>query len=303
MRISGFSQDVSGITRSLVANFMPESQGPLVKRPTELASWFKVNFPIQEDVLATSTLDFINIKQAATDTAKIFTCTQGFHEWFVKSKSRKLLVHGILKQDVGSDEPSPYSYICAKMMEEIAELEPKDKNPNIIMIAFFCGLWRKKNSPKGQTDTGKGLIVSLIRQLLDRMPDKPYTINGNLRSAEALETAKLGDLCFFFYGLVTQLEQKITLFCIIDSVDEYEDQFYTTSLRLILSNLSPLASCSGTWAAFKLLLVSAGTTERIQKDCDFKKDRGTLIEMYEPEVLEKPLSFKELYAMVGENSS
>ncbi|KAF5966098.1 hypothetical protein FBULB1_11844 [Fusarium bulbicola] len=140
-----------------------------------------------------------------------------FKKWVVRTSSTELLIHGHMKPSRTS--VTPLSLFSAAIVRNLRQVD------RFCAVAFFCGQHIDLDDP---LTGGIGLIKCLTVQLLhqhgfdDADLDKvAQEVNLPLlkRGVEDVE-----ELCLLFAVLVRHLRSDITLFCVIESVNVYENE-------------------------------------------------------------------------------
>ncbi|KAF5531224.1 hypothetical protein FNAPI_13333 [Fusarium napiforme] len=140
-----------------------------------------------------------------------------FKQWVVTTSSTELLVHGHMKPSRTS--VTPLSLFSAAIVRNLRQVD------RFCAVAFFCGQHTDLDDPLiGGIGLIKGLTTQLLRQHgfddadLDKVAQE---VNLPLlkRGVEDVE-----ELCQLFAVLVRRLRSDTTLFCVIDSVNVYEDE-------------------------------------------------------------------------------
>jgi hypothetical protein len=138
--------------------------------------------------------------------------TRHFRNWIVTPQSARLLVHGDFDN---SSRNSPFSILAATISHGF-KISPK-----LISLIFFCDQHLLSEEYHG----GDTMICSLIEQL-----QRQYlyvTISpGPNTSMRKLDSANVRQLCSLFVYLVRQLPPHMTVFCLIDGINEYEREEY-----------------------------------------------------------------------------
>ena len=183
----------------------------------------------------------------ASDFAKGIVQTPRFIEWESEDTSAALLVES--GQPLGDHgRSSPLSLLSSSVIEAL-----EDEGPSVT-IHFFCG------SHTSSTDALKGpngVMRSLICQILRLFPVDLSFISYR-RYSKQLEALHLLTLCDCFVKLVKQLPVDTVLFCIIDSINFFEQREWTEDCRQVIHYLHDLAEeDDAVGPVFKLLLTSS----------------------------------------------
>ncbi|KAF5658407.1 hypothetical protein FCIRC_12908 [Fusarium circinatum] len=183
-----------------------------------------------------------------------------FKQWVVRTNSTELLVHGHMKPSRTS--VTPLSLFSAAIVRNLRQVD------RFCAVAFFCGQHIDLDDP---LTGGIGLIKSLTIQLLhqhgfnDADLDKvAQEVNLPLlkRGVEDVE-----ELCLLFTVLVRRLRNDTTLFCVIDSVNVYEDEDMMQGMYVekVLFEILQLTGDPRIKTHVKILLTSPTDTNTIWK--------------------------------------
>lgn len=141
--------------------------------------------------------------------------TDRFRSWAQLPRSDIILVDGYLG-DISTGRISPLSGICALF----AGLR---MFPKLVVLHHFCGL----HSNAGETLSGpRGLMLSIITQFIIQF-DKHfhgtpvYWELGQCLLSDARHN-DIPSLCLLFQQLVSQVPRDFTIYCLMDSIPEFE---------------------------------------------------------------------------------
>ncbi|RYP59351.1 hypothetical protein DL769_008570 [Monosporascus sp. CRB-8-3] len=183
-----------------------------------------------------------------------------FQRWMVQTRSTELLVHGHMK-------PSRTS-VSALSLFSAAIVQSLRRDQRFCTLAFFCGEHSDARDPLAD---GIGIIKSLIVQLLNQ-----YHFDGaNLGLAtrevdlDVLEN-DAEQLCRLFVGLVRRVQSKVTLICVLDSVNVYDDPEFMQELEVerVLYEVLSLTRDIRVQTHAKILLTSPTDTATIWEGFD-----------------------------------
>ncbi|KAJ2989594.1 hypothetical protein NUW58_g3394 [Xylaria curta] len=218
--------------------------------------------------------------------------TPHFHDWATSPSSTKLLVHGDFDSTAAANRGmSPFSMLCAIMVKalrlSLAEGE-------IISLVFFCGCHLVDDVYRG----GRAMIRSLLAQLLRQFPAGSIEPDSGLVMQE-VERGDISQLCRLFVYLVRQLPPRMTVFCLIDGIGEYESEEYLHGMDLVVMTILELVDESATSgrAKIKLLLLSPQPTVEVRKV--FDQEPGVLLHMAQIPTLEAGVSFARIQEQLG----
>ncbi len=182
-----------------------------------------------------------------------------FRQWMVQARSTELLVHGHMK-------PSRTS-VSALSLFSAAIVQNLRQNQQFCTLAFFCG--EHSDPLQDPLAGGVGIIKSLISQLLHqhRFDDADLAIATRQIDLGALEEGvdDVEQLCRLFVGLVRRLRSDVTLFCVLDSVNAYDDPEFMQGLGVerVLFEVLSLTRDAKVRTHVKILLTSPTSTATI----------------------------------------
>lgn len=183
-----------------------------------------------------------------------------FQQWMIQAQSTELLVHGHMK-------PSRTS-ISALSLFTAAIVQSLRQDQRFCTLAFFCGEHSDTQDPLA---CGTGLIKSLIVQLLTQYPFGGKDLKLATREVD-LDLLEDGtdQLCRLLVGLVRRLPTSVTLFCVLDSVDVYDDPVFMQDLDVekALFELLSLTRDDEVRTDVKILMTSPTATLTIWEGFD-----------------------------------
>ncbi|KAF5700451.1 hypothetical protein FGLOB1_10777 [Fusarium globosum] len=215
-----------------------------------------------------SAVDKVDMAEISSSAALVNRRDQGraenlvenaqFKQWVVRTSSTELLVHGNMKSSRTS--VTPLSLFSAAIVRNLRQVD------RFCAVAFFCGQHTDLDDP---LIGGIGLIKSLTAQVLrqhhfdDADLDKvAQEVNLPLlkRGVEDVE-----ELCQLFSVLVRRLRSDTTLFCVIDSVNVYEDEDMLQGMYVekVLFEILQLTGDQTVKTHVKILFTSATDTNTI----------------------------------------
>ncbi|CAG8293691.1 unnamed protein product [Penicillium nalgiovense] len=186
-----------------------------------------------------------------------------FQNWINKTegKNASLLVQGHFGSEDGT---SALTHLCARIAYESAP------NPKVLILTHFCSLHTASRAEIGRRAGARGLIASLIGQLLSY---DSHRVQFNLsqitkHALSRIEEFSLKKLCWFFNMLIAQVKKGITIICIIDNISSYETDE-------AVGDLERLVRCLQTWVIqanqtsskprMKLLITDTNQTTRVYR--------------------------------------
>ncbi|KAJ8116951.1 hypothetical protein ONZ43_g4321 [Nemania bipapillata] len=182
-----------------------------------------------------------------------------FRQWVVQTRSTELLVHGYMKPS--RTTVSALSLFSAALVQNLQTVD------RFCVVAFFCG---QHNDFEDPLAGGVGLIKSLTTQLLHQ---HQFSRMGLARVAREVNLPLLEsgfedieELCLLFGSLVRQLPSTVTLFCVLDSVNVYENPEYMQEMHVekVLYEVLSLTQDRRVQTHVKILLTSPTDTTTIR---------------------------------------
>lgn len=179
-----------------------------------------------------------------------------FQQWMVQTRSTELLVLGQMKPSRTS--VSALSLFSAAIVGSLRNIS------RFRTLAFFCG--QHSDSSEG----GIGIIKNLIAQLLRQHQFDAADLSRVSREVNlALFDSgfdNVEQLCRLFVSLVRRLRSNVTLFCVLDSINVYEDLEYMKEMRVdkVLLKVLSLTRDNRVQAHVKILLTSPTDTDTIK---------------------------------------
>ncbi|KAL7952772.1 hypothetical protein V8C34DRAFT_298612 [Trichoderma compactum] len=178
-----------------------------------------------------------------------------FKRWLVQTRSTKLLVHGHMR-------PSRTS-VSALSLFSAAIVQSLWRDQRFCTLAFFCGEHRDARDPLAG---GIGIIKSLIMQLLSQYHFSGGDLGVTVRKVnmDVLED-DAEQLCQLFVGLMRRVQSKVTIICVFDSVDVYDNLEFMQELEVgkVLDAVLSLTEDNRVQTHIKMLLTSSTSTDTI----------------------------------------
>ncbi|KAI0468397.1 hypothetical protein F4859DRAFT_490319 [Xylaria cf. heliscus] len=218
--------------------------------------------------------------------------TPHFRAWIMSPGPSKLLVHGDFADSAAANRPlSPFSVLCATVVKALRLSGAEGKT---ISLVFFCGCHLVDNEYSG----GGVMIQSLIAQLLRHFPAANIESDPGV-SMQDIERGDVTLLCRLFAYLVRRLPARMTVFCLIDGINEYESEEYLHTMDEVILALLGLANEGNSpWRAkFKLLLMSPRPTVEVRQV--FDQEPETLLHMAQLPMLEGGVSLMRIQEHLG----
>lgn len=188
--------------------------------------------------------------------------TSQFRDWIISPKSRELLVHGEHRLDSGY--ALALSLVCATLTRALR------RRARHIGLAFFCDRHAEDDDRFAGANS---LIRSLIAQLL-RYQSFDMTFLRDDVNLDRIRDNDLNEVCALFGWLVRRLARDVTLICLIDGIEQYENDEYEEDLLIVLRYILDLARDQHLLPSLKVLVTSSSSTEAVQDaftddDCCF----------------------------------
>jgi hypothetical protein len=182
-----------------------------------------------------------------------------FQQWMVQTESTELLVHGHMRPSRTS--VSPLSLFTAAIVQNLQQIE------RFLTLAFFCAA---HSDPYDPLAGGVGLIKSLLVQLLTQHQFDNSDLGHATRGVD-LDLLESGvddvvQLCALFVGLVRRLKSNVTVFCLLDSVNVYDDPEFMQELQVerVLFEVLSLTRDKKVQTHVKILMTSPTDTATIK---------------------------------------
>ncbi|EMR65917.1 hypothetical protein UCREL1_7098 [Eutypa lata UCREL1] len=174
--------------------------------------------------------------------------------------SSALLVNG--HADLASVEGiSPLSFVSAEFVR-IAE-----STGRAFVTKFFCGQHPPRYGQSFPPSPSRGLMASLVGQLVSQMLDKGVDVDLSFLSQSDwhdIYGLELSTLCSVFRELTNQLPAQSLLLCIIDEITQYETTALANDINVIFKKLTRLVKRRED-IIFKLLVTAHSRAMRISK--------------------------------------
>ncbi|KAK7911809.1 hypothetical protein PG985_014290 [Apiospora marii] len=209
------------------------------------------------------------------ERAEQMMATRELHDWMTSPGSYRLLVHGNFDSTDAIDRRvTPLSVLCATLARTLRVTRESSDGIRISLV-FFCGLHRRNDAFNG----GVAMIRSLAQQLIEYFPASTIELDPWL-DLRKLEHGDLNELCGLFMCLMHRLPPRVTVFCIIDAIQEYENPVHLPEMLAVIMTLVTLVNeCSRPTGGgiLKLLLVSPSETRELRRE--FEAVPGGLLHM------------------------
>lgn len=174
--------------------------------------------------------------------------------------SSALLVNG--HADLASVEGiSPLSFVSAEFVR-IAE-----STGRAFVTKFFCGQHPPRYGQSFPPSPSRGLMASLVGQLVSQMLDKGVDVDLSFLSQSDwhdIYGLELSTLCSVFRELTNQLPAQSLLLCIIDEITQYETTALANDINVIFKKLTRLVKRRED-IIFKLLVTAHSRAMRVSK--------------------------------------
>ncbi|KAJ5711172.1 hypothetical protein N7488_005328 [Penicillium malachiteum] len=190
------------------------------------------------------------------------TGSRQFQNWIKKSerKNASLLVQGHFDSEHGT---SALTHLCAKIAYESAF------NSKVLVLTHFCSLHTASRAEIGRRAGARGLIASLIGQLLSYDSHRIHFDLSHIseHKLSRIEEFSLKRLCWLFEMLIAQVRTGTTIICMIDNISSYETNEAVDGLELLISCLQTwvMQSNQGSKPKMKLLITDTNQTTRVYR--------------------------------------
>lgn len=183
-----------------------------------------------------------------------------FLKWLKVPCSSQLLVQG-------DYEPfgiaSGLSFVCLSLADVLAR-----HSDSFIPLAFFCGMHTDYHPENASQSGGRALIRSLIYQLLghiNRFLGRPGVCMSP-RRLHCIHNGDLQALNSLFASLVSMVPPDVTICCVVDGANYYEeDEFWGEAAEVLWPLMELSARKPRRRASFKLLMTSATVTSYLRQ--------------------------------------
>ncbi|KAJ5703973.1 hypothetical protein N7493_011111 [Penicillium malachiteum] len=190
------------------------------------------------------------------------TGSRKFQNWIKKSerKNASLLVQGHFDSEHGT---SALTHLCARIAYDSAP------NSKVLVLTHFCSLHTASRAEIGRRAGARGLIASLIGQLLSYDCHRAHFDLSQIseRKLSRIEEFSLKRLCWLFEMLIAQVRTGITIICMIDNISSYETNEAVDDLEWLVSCLQTwvMQSNQGSKPKMKLLITDTNQTTRVYR--------------------------------------
>jgi hypothetical protein len=207
--------------------------------------------------------------------------TRHFRDWILTPNSARLLVHGDFDN---TNKISPFSVLAATVFQGLRT------SSSVISLVFFCGQHLRTDEYNG----GNAIIRSFVAQLVRQFRSSTIT-PAHDKSLYDVAIGNTSRLCTLFVYLIVQLPPDITVFCLIDGINEYEREEYLHDMEDVVLTLLGLVEQSSR-PSFKLLLLSPRPTLEVRKAFDDEPDM--LLHMERLPVIEDVVGPAQIHEMI-----
>ncbi|KAK8062741.1 hypothetical protein PG997_014838 [Apiospora hydei] len=171
------------------------------------------------------------------ERAEQVMATRELRDWMTTRGSYRLHVHGNFDSTDAIDRRvTPLSVLCATLVRTL-RVNSESVDGICISLVFFCGLHRREDAYSG----GVVMIRSLAQQLVEHFPAPTIELDPRLDIAK-LEHGDLIELCRLFMCLMYKLPPEVTVFCLIDGVQEYERSEHLPDMMTVVMTLTTLVN-------------------------------------------------------------
>lgn len=196
--------------------------------------------------------------------------TDRFQQWLTVEYLDMLLIDGHCGEQI-VERFSPMSIFCTTLIRSISDLPPNSGPRTRMVFYFFCG---PHSFQYGNQNGPSALMSSIIIQLLMQWPQQSQP------DLQFIETLPRGGfdimaLCQIFSSLLDQLSHNVSLYCIIDSISDFETILggWAREMSIVMDYFGGITMrFNGPHrhqeaASVKFLLASAERSDRIRHYC------------------------------------
>ena len=170
-----------------------------------------------------------------------------FKEWVSADDSAALFIEG-------GPTLAFYGCFASLSLTSCLVIECLQGKAPAITIHHFC---RPHASPKDSIPGPQGMMRSLICQVLQLLPkDANLSFTTSIRYRKPLESYNLHTLCECFANVVKQLPADTVLFCVIDSIDCFEQPEWAEDCWFAIREIQDILHDHDDGPVFKLLVTS-----------------------------------------------
>ena len=170
------------------------------------------------------------------------------YHWMLTPTSKLLVIEANLG---GGSIINPVSYTCALLAEALGY-----RKRGVIMLSAFCSLHLDMDSPNSGL---KQVMIALLLQLLHNFPEQSVYSMPDAKTLKGLhkESKSFSSLISTFKNILRQLPSNVTVFCIVDGLGWYEDNYQEVEVRKVVTMLQELVTQEAIMCPFKVLLTTA----------------------------------------------
>jgi len=216
----------------------------------------------------------------AIERARWLLSTPQFKCWMARPASGLLMVDGHCR-DRGIGRTTPLSVFCASFVAALAA------SPAHIVLHFFCGKHCAVDDPIGGAP---GLVRSLAAQLL-ACPGlgEPLVDLVQEPLLAAVSAKDILALCFVLEQLVYRAPPSKVIYCIIDSVSDFEmvSDEWALDIRTVISHLRLLVDRTRPGPMLKLLMTCANRNMGLADM--IRADAGELVALRTGQTYHRPI--------------
>jgi len=199
------------------------------------------------------------------DRVHYLVAEQQLTAWLAEPASAILLINGNCSERESS---AAVSFVAAKLLRTIqtSMIDSNQAGCRSIPLHFFCA-----EHMRSQTDGlagPAGLLRSIIGELLSLHENfKLHRLNRAVHLADLTDSMTLWSV---FEDLVLQLPKSIVLFCILDSITEFEESGWRAETQYIADSLIQLSrrTVLEGRCTFKVLMTSPLTSRSLHQNLE-----------------------------------
>ncbi len=195
--------------------------------------------------------------------------TDRFRSWaqYLEQKADLILVNGHLS-DITTGKISALSVIVAL----IASMR---KEPQFVVLHHFCGL---HSHPSDPVSGPRGMVWSLSAQLVLLLDQQKKGIanfpNMNDAFLQDIGRHNFIALCLLFEVLFRQLDENLTVYCVLDNISEFETTMggWMSELCEFVDLLQRIASEQVQGPVLKVLMTTPNKSIRIYRQLELNSE-------------------------------
>lgn len=217
------------------------------------------------------------LSRASQDRSVALMQSPHLQDWVTCTTSSVLHVNGhVFSSASGEQRQSPLSFVCAKLVDVLVPktgIKLAKGDSTVLAVCWFCAQHTNCSQREGADYDAHptGMMNNLVSQLLIQLCSLdqidldlelktstflPSFLNSSSGPNQESGSTTIKNLIQVFRELVYLLPERTVLFCILDSISNYEDEDRVEELCEVISTLTDLATQIEGDRIFKLLTTS-----------------------------------------------